>query len=228
MKIETANNRLSNRYVIPKKNLVPVKKVIYDNAKEFAASIDLLEKRDIYAIVSGSFIYGDFLEALITEWNIDIKEMTIATLALSQNNIDSLKHLLFTYKNIEKLNLIVSRYFYGNEIRQLIPYIYENLDHENRFQLAVCDGHWKIAQFETKKGNKIVISGSANLRASQNLEQFQIQFSDDIYNFNNEIFEIIIDKYKTIQKAIGYKNLIKLIQDVENDNSKEIINDKNF
>lgn len=176
--------------------------------------------------MSGDFIFGDFLESLILDWNIDIKELTISTLALSQNNVDSLKNILL-FTEVEKLNLIVSRYFYGHEIKKLIPYIYKELDFDNRFQLGICDNHSKIAQFETVKGAKVVIYGSANMRASQNIEQFTVEENKEIYDFNKSYFDLILEKYQTIKKPIGYKDLISLIAEVESDTEiQDLINNK--
>lgn len=57
-----------NRYINPKKNIIPSKKVLYENALEFVDSIqneDISIDNGIYAIVSGNFIFGDFIEAFI-------------------------------------------------------------------------------------------------------------------------------------------------------------------
>lgn len=208
---------IKNRYFKPKtNNLIPVSKVVFNNAQEAAKNTPPYPDCRYYCIVSGDFIFGDYLEALILDYNINIKEMYISTLAYSKNNVDSLRNIL-EFTNLQKLNLMVSRYFYGHEIRKLIPYTYEQLDYDDRFQLAICDNHSKIAQFETHAGNKVVIYGSANLRASQNIEQFTAEENKSIYDFNKEYFDLILKEYSTINKAIGYKNLIEIIKQVETD-----------
>lgn len=108
--------------------------------------------------------------------------MVVSTLSLSQNNIDSFKNLL-KYGWIEDLSLIVSAYFYSNEIRVLIPYIYRNLDIDNKFQLAVAGIHTKTCHILTEDGRKIVIHGSANLRSSANVEQITIEENEQLYDF---------------------------------------------
>jgi hypothetical protein len=45
--------------------------------------------------------------------------------------------------------------------------------------------------------------GSANLRSSNNLEQFEFEESEELYNFNRKYFEDIIEQYSTIKKAVG-------------------------
>lgn len=216
--------KIENRYIKPETtNFIPSKNVVFDNALKLAKSINPKKNERTYCIVSGDFVFGDFIEAFIDLYNFDIKELTISTLSMSSNNIDSLVNLLHKWKYVEKLNLIISRYFYGHEIKGLIKEIYEKLDHENKFQLAICDSHTKIAQFETKQGGKCVIYGSANLRSSQNIEQFTIEENSKIYDFNQSYFDVILEKYKTINKPIGYKDLIKFISETVND--KEEINE---
>lgn len=189
------------RYIKPKIVHMQSEQVMYDNAVEMAKSIDITEGERIDAFVSGNFIFGDFIEAFLTTKNARAKEITVSTLSLSQNNIDSFAELL---KNdfIGKLNLIVSVYFWANERHNLIPYIYRELDRDDRFQLAIADIHTKTVHFETMGGKKIVIHGSANLRSSGNIEQFTIEENKQLFDFYDEKFRMIVDKYATIKHGI--------------------------
>lgn len=136
--------------------------------------------------------------------------MTISTLSLSQENVDSLENcLLGGY--IEELNLIVSAYFYAHNVRTLIPYIYKRLDKDNKFQLAIAGVHTKTCQFETEGGKKIIIHGSANLRSSGNIEQFTIEENKELYNFYDGVFDKILTKYATIRKSIRGEKLWDII-----------------
>lgn len=123
------------RYTLPK--VVPMREdfVLYDNAQKMARELRLGFGERFDAFVSGSFIFGDFIEAYLTTQNACAKRMTISTLSMSQNNVDSL-HTLMEKGYIEELNLIISVYFWGNERSSLIPYIYKQLDIGDRFQLA--------------------------------------------------------------------------------------------
>jgi hypothetical protein len=125
--------------------------------------------------------------------------MTITTLSLSQDNVDSL-HNLLAGGFVDELNLIVSVYFFGHERHSLIPYIYEKLDIDNKFQFAVASIHTKTVNFETSGGRKIVIHGSANLRSSANIEQFTIEENEGLYEFYQSHFSSILDRYRTINK----------------------------
>lgn len=190
-----------NRYIKPK--VLPFKEefVLYENAAKLAKDLRLDNKERFDVFVSGGFIFGDFIEAYITTHNAKCRKMTISTLSLNQNNVDSLNTLL-TLGYVDELNLIVSVYFYANEVRSLIPYIYEKLDTDNKLQLAVADTHTKTAQFETIGGRKIVIHGSANLRSSGNIEQFTIEENPELYHFYDEHLNHIVKKYATIRKPI--------------------------
>lgn len=189
------------RYTKPKVYDLKSDYVLYDNAVKLAQELRLGfgERADVF--VSGNFIFGDFIEAYIVGNNAKCRKMTISTLSLSQNNVDSLYNLLAN-GYIDELNLVVSVYVWGNEIRSLIPYIYRKLDFGNKFQLSVASVHTKTAQFETLGGRKIVIHGSANLRSSGNIEQFTIEENPELYDFYDEHFSRIVEKYATIRKPI--------------------------
>jgi len=197
----------------------------YDNAKKLALAIGHPPKDSRYfVLLSGNFIFGDFIEALIYEngWHVD--EMTISTLSMSQDNVDSLAGLLET-GNVEKLNLIVSDFFYSHERRNLVKYIYEKLDIDNKFQLAVASVHTKICLIQTTGGNKIVIHGSANLRTSSNIEQIMIENNDSLFDFNHDVHQAIIKRYATINKSL---RRTELWQTILLKNTKEVANVKRF
>lgn len=193
------------RYVKPKVYTHPSEFVMYDNALKLARDIEMTEGSRYDVIVNGSFIFGDFLEAFIVRNNAKCRKLTISTLSMNQNNIDSL-HNLITHGYIDELNLIISAYFYNMEIRALIPYIYRHLDIDNRLQLAVANVHTKTAQFETLGGKKIIAHGSANLRSSGSIEQFTIEESPELYDFYDDFFSRILERYQTIRKPVWGKD----------------------
>jgi hypothetical protein len=177
----------------------------YENAEKLARELTVNkgERADIF--VSGNFIFGDFIEAYIVQRNAKCLKMTVTTLSLSQENVDSL-HNLLAGGFVDELNLIVSAYFFAHERHSLIPYIYKKLDFDNKFQLAVASIHTKTAQFETLGGRKIIIHGSANLRSSGNIEQFTIEENGELYDFYDEHFGKIIERYATINKKQPIRN----------------------
>lgn len=181
----------------------------FHNAKKLAKEMDFSENERFDFLVNGTFIFGDFIEALLVEKNIKAKRMVISTLSMSQENIDSLRILL--EKNyIDELNLIVSDYFFSHERNFLIKYAYEQLDIDNKFQLSVSRTHTKICYFETIGGKKIVMHGSANLRSSDNIEQFTLEINDKLFDFYNTFFSEIIETYKTINKSVRNSQINKM------------------
>lgn len=207
-------DREENRYMKPKRhNPKQGRFILYDNAVKLAKELrlDFGERSDV--IVGGDFIFGDFIEAYVTTYMAKCRKMTISTLSMNQNNIDSLQNLL-ELGFVDELNLIVSVYFWSNERHSLIPYIYDKLDIGDKFQLAVADIHTKTAQFETLGGRKIVIHGSANLRSSGNIEQFTIEENPEIYDFYDGVFTGIIEKYAVINKPIRRKELWRQLENM--------------
>lgn len=199
------SDKFESRYMKPPKSKeIPAKKLKYELAENLAKDIDLEDRT--FVIVNGTFIFGDFIEALIVEKDLHIKNMTISTLSMSVDNVDSLANLI-ECGYVDNLNLIVSDYFFSHERHMIVKYIYENLDKDNKFQFAAAGTHCKICQFETYEGKKVVIHGSANLRSSSNIEQLMIENNSDLYDFNQEYQDKIISKFKTINKSVRYSKL---------------------
>ena len=173
----------------------------YKNASELSKSITVDKNDRVHVVVDGSFYFGDFIEAFIVDRNLHIKEMTISTLSMNQNNVDSLVNLM-DGKFVDSLNLIVSDYFFSHEKFQLIPYIYKTLDKNDSFQLSSCSTHCKICIFETHNGDFYVFHGSANLRSSSNIEQICLENNKELYLFHKSIQDSIIKEYKTINKSV--------------------------
>lgn len=205
------DNQEETRYQKPKLyKPIPAYNIKYENAVALASELRLEPGGRANVVVAGSFIFGDFIEAYVVTHGIKIKRMTITTLSMSQENVDSLANLL-NGGFVDELNLIVSHYFYSHERGSLIPYIYQVLDIDNRFQLAVAGTHTKTCIFDTLGGKKVVIHGSANLRSSNNVEQFTIEDNPDLFDFYQDYQDRIIDRYKTINKPVRVKPLWDLI-----------------
>lgn len=189
------------RYINPPQiREVPERFMKYAKAENLAREIKVSKGSRAFAIIDGGFIFGDFIEALIVENDWLVKSMTISTLSLSQNNVDSLENLI-RGDYVQELNLIVSAYFFAHERQGLVKYLYERLDIDNKFQLAVAGTHCKTTFFETDGGLFVGIHGSANLRSSANIEQIVIEENEALYRFNKEYQDRIISKYLTIKKT---------------------------
>lgn len=199
------------RIIKPKLYALKKSQVMYERAYELAEALPWEKGIRYDVVVSGNFIFGDFIEAFIKKNNAKVPRMTISTLSLSQDNVDSLVNLIVG-GYVDELNLIVSAYFYSHERNSLIPYIYQELDIDNKFQLAVAGIHTKTCHFETAGGKKIVIHGSANMRSSGNIEQFTIEENEELYWFYDDIYNDIINRYSTIRKPIRQKQLWNILK----------------
>jgi hypothetical protein len=198
---------IQSRIVKPLKcKEIPDRALKYQYAKDLANDISITKDCRQFVIVDGTFVFGDIFEAIIVKNNWHINKMKVSTLSLSQYNVDSLAGLISGGFS-DELSLIVSTFFFSHERGMLIPYIYENLDIANKFQLSVASTHCKICLIETHCGLKIVMHGSANLRSSGNIEQLMIEESEFLYDFNDQIFVAIEEKYKTINKPIRNTSL---------------------
>lgn len=201
-----------SRYIKPPvcKEL-PERLLKYAYAEDLAK--DLIPKKNMkaFCLINGTFIAGDFIEAFAVIHNLHIKRLTISTLSLKQDNVDSLENLL-TGNYVDELNLIVSDYFFSMERRGLVPYIYNALDKGEKFQLAAAGTHCKLTLIETHCGLKITMHGSANLRSSSNIEHICIEEGAELYDFNMEVQSAILEKYKTINKAVRFDSLWQTIK----------------
>jgi hypothetical protein len=204
-------NKHFSRYHIPKKcTEINERFLKYKNASELSKAITVEKNDRVHVIVDGSFYFGDFIEAFIVDRNLHVKEMTISTLSMNQNNVDSLQNLI-KGNFVDSLNLIVSDYFFSHEKYELIPYIYKALDKNDSFQLSSCSTHCKICIFETHNGDFYVFHGSANLRSSSNIEQICLENNKELYLFHKSIQDSIINEYKSINKSVRSSRLWQVV-----------------
>ena len=187
--------------------------VMFENAMEFAKQVSLKNGHRTFAWVSGSFIFGDLLEALVTARNVTVKKLYMTSLSFSQDNIDSLRNVMdLMGDDLKKVVLVFSGYQYSHEKFNLVPYMYRTLDNpKNNVQIAFGGWHTKIITFETLLGNTITIHGSANLRSSNSVEQVMIEINNrQLHQFNARIMQGIADKFGTINHNAPYNKLKRI------------------
>lgn len=171
----------------------------FERALDFARSIDLEPGARYFAFVSGGFVFGDLVEALAREGKLTVRKMTVQTLSMSEENIDSIVNLRLMFPEFDDLSLLVSDYWYAHERGGLVPYMLEQFDGRfGRFRAAFARVHTKILTLETVRGNKLVMHGSANLRSSDNLEQVAIEQDDGLYDYVEAFTDGIIDEYDIV------------------------------
>lgn len=208
-----APGKIETRYIRPPAYIGERQSAVsYDRAVDLVRELGprIFAGDRIFAVVSGNFIFGDMIEALCVEGDLLVDDLTISTLAISKDNVDSLRNLLVG-GYVKRLGLIVSDYFFAHN-RENVGYIYEQLDVEDRFQLAVAGTHTKITLLEVA-GRKIVMHGSANLRSSRSVENVQIETNPELYDFCHEWHHRILERYGTIRQSIRVGPLFDLIQE---------------
>jgi len=178
----------------------------YERALDLAKECNLSICPRIYARLSGKFIFGDFIEALFTTYNIHTERLIISTYSYSRENVDSLRNLLDA-GYVDSIDMLVSDGFYGLERHGIVPYTYEQLDIDNRFQLGVCGSHDKLVFFKTDGGKHICMHGSANLRSSGSMEHVMIENSQSLYDFCVPAIDRLIYNFKTIIWV--FKNIVR-------------------
>lgn len=182
------------KYCIPQK-------VTYEHARDFARDLTLEKGMSCFAFVSGNFIFGDFIEALVELGKMRVRSMTIQTLSMSQDNIDSIVNII-DMCGTERVTVVLSDYWFSHERGGLVPYLHRELVEagvEARIAYASC--HTKIFNIETWSGNKLTVHGSANLRSSRNIEQLQIDQCDELYDFVEDFTQRIVDKYSVLNEG---------------------------
>lgn len=187
----------------PKKFVdVPAHKIKAKNAQPLAKQLAALKGDNVLVncLIPGNFVFCDLLAAIAKELPGGIKDLKIGTLSYSYENVDTFKSM-FDDGVLKHLSLIVSDYFYAHERRGIYRYTLEELPLD-RTEVAVAGIHTKIHLIEDEAGNKYCLEGSANLRSSQNVEQFVFIKSASVYDFHNEWLTQLEDKYSVINKKV--------------------------
>lgn len=175
------------------------RQMLFRNAQEFVKQLDYTPGARTFAIVDGSFIFGDVLEAMLTgDQPIVPKNIYIASLSLSQENVDSLETVIKA-STCEHLYLLLSGYFYSHEKYGLVPYMLDHLDVGEKTQIAFGAYHQKIITFDTHDGHTHTLHGSANLRSSNSMEQVMYEADAfDLHKFNADVIGTLCDSYGVI------------------------------
>lgn len=194
---------------------IPANRIKAKNAKKLAADLCLCEEENTFCnvVIPGDFVFCDLLSALADSLNSPI-ELDIATLSYSNENVDTLKKM-FDSGNMTRLGIVVSDYFYANERRGVYRYTLNSLPLE-KTDIAVAGVHTKIHLIKTADERYFVLEGSANLRSSQNVEQFTFCKSKPVYMFHKKWISQLIEKYSVIRKNSKSIRGAKLWSEIEN------------
>ena len=174
----------------------------YEYAQDFARGLTIDNETETFAFVSGNFVFGDVLEALVEEGKISVRRLGIQTLSMNDENIDSIRNIL-EMQPVEALDIVLSDYWYSHENHKngLVPYLFEELDLEDlELHVAFAGVHSKIVTVETLKGNTLTMHGSANLRSSGNVEQLHISPDRGLYEFCDSMTQRILTAFDVVNQ----------------------------
>lgn len=174
----------------------------WEHSIDLARNLVMDAEHETFAFVSGNFVFGDLLEALVEERKLSIRRLGIQTLSMSDENIDSLRNVV-EMMPVERLDLVLSDYWYAHESHKggLVPYLFEELDLEGlELRVAFAGVHCKVLTVETLRGNHITMHGSANLRSSGNVEQLHISPDDGLFEFCDRMTQRILDAYDVVNQ----------------------------
>lgn len=205
----------TQRYTIPARpKFLHPRKITFENAQACAADcFPLAPGERVHCLVPGSFLFGDLIEAAAVQHNWLIDELWIATLTLSEGNLESLANL-FAGDYLRHLHILVSDYWIGHEKKQggLLRHAWDILDQPTpdpaappeqatSFQLASIYHHAKITLVATRDGGRYVIYGSANMRSTGMLEVFTIEHDPDLFAWHRQWMAAIELDHATINHA---------------------------
>lgn len=181
----------------------------FQYAKDFVAQMPIPDDGEsVYALVSGSFIFGDILGPIAKKIGGGC-ELEICTLSIGQENIDMIDQM-YEMGLIKSARFIFSDYFFAHEQGPggLFRYLMEILDKwPGKNNVSVESVHTKIVMMRNPCHN-LVMSGSANLRSSANVEQFELRNSKGLYDWNKSWMNAIHDKFSVTRKPLrSRKNL---------------------
>lgn len=176
--------------------------VAYEYAEEFARAVALDGRTETFAFVSGNFVFGDFMEALVMLRGVDVRRMSIMTLSMSERNINSIRNIIDA-RGVERLDLALSAYWYANErgAGGLVGYLFEELDVEGlELHVAFAGIHCKTWAIETAGGGVVTMTGSANLRSSRNVEQVHVTPDRGVFEFVDGFTQSVIEAYDVVNQ----------------------------
>lgn len=175
----------------------------WEHAQELARDLVIDPGHETFAFVSGNFVFGDLVEALVDARKLTVRALGIQTLSMSDENIDSIRNVL-EMQPVERLDLVLSDYWYAHESHRggLVSYLFEELDLDGlELRVAFAGVHCKVVTIETLRGNHLTIHGSANLRSSGNVEQLHISPDDGLWEFCDSMTRRILDAYDVVNQG---------------------------
>lgn len=155
---------------------------------------------NVFFLMNGNCQFVDYIFEFVKCLEKPVEEIWLTTLSLNRYTFDILDKILpDTTKNI-----LVSSYFLATDNDQILF----KLKNENRlknYQIGFFRNHTKMVLIKSGE-NYFLFTGSANLRSSGTIEQFSIYNEKNLYNFNKNWINQLIQKYNFENEIKTYKN----------------------
>jgi len=142
----------------------------------------------LHGVMDGRFSGWSLATAVIELLAEPIDELVISTLGFNKANADSLVALLDA-GTVRSVLLNVSNYFRHSD-REIFGRIRHELESRGQ-RVGITRSHAKLLLLKTARRH-IVIETSANLRSSQNWEQFAISDDAELFAFHKAWLEDLI------------------------------------
>lgn len=117
-----------------------------------------------HAVVRGDFVFADLIPVFLDKSNADL--IAISTLGMSKSNAESMLKLKESGR-CKRLSILVSHYFSRVDKTST----FSEVKHLLNDDIRVARTHAKVILIDSPP-NAYVLAGSANLRSSDNVEQF--------------------------------------------------------
>jgi hypothetical protein len=135
-----------------------------------------------HLIVSGRFALYHVIPAALKLAHVPIRNLTIATLGFSRDNIDGLCDLIDTAR-VGALWLLASHYFAGTSA-PIYQHAAEQLARRPAARFYSCRTHAKVLAMQFADARTLTVESSANLRSCKNIESMTLIGDPAVYNFH--------------------------------------------
>lgn len=134
----------------------------------------------IHGVMSGRYDAWQLVEAIV-ELGGTIRHLTVATLGFSRRHADELFACLDGGR-VGGVTLVLSHYFRRSD-PTVFDYVHSGLATRGQ-TIHVLRSHAKLLLAELADGRSIVVETSANLRSSQNVEQWTLADDAELLQFH--------------------------------------------
>jgi len=145
------------------------------NAGFIAGHVPQDEGEIIYGLIPGNFQYGDMIPLIFRETTAT--EIHLSTLSMNPDNV---RMLIDLRADVERMLVLVSSYWQYTD-KQRVQILLSEAAKNHNFTVRHLRIHSKVVLFWSPN-DCWILSGSANLRSSDSIEQFSLIKSRDIGN----------------------------------------------